>query len=65
MGDFYLTGEVDPRGSDVLVAAALERMRYGTRVDFGAKIEAMDELNRNFVRDVGNLNLQLTARFHR
>jgi hypothetical protein len=25
----------------------------------------MDELNRNFVRDVGNLNLQLTLRFHR
>ena len=65
MGDFYLTGEVDPRGSDVLVAAALERMRYGNRLDVGGKIEVMDELNRNFARDVGNLNLQLTARLHR
>jgi hypothetical protein len=65
VGDFYLTGRTNPRGSDVLIATALERMRYGQRVDLGAKIEAMDELNRNFVRDVGNLNLQLTARLHR
>jgi hypothetical protein len=64
-GDYYLTGTVNPRGSDVLVAAAFERMRYGTFVDLGGKIEAMDELNRNFTRDVGNLNLQLTVRFHR
>jgi len=40
-------------------------MRYGSVVDLGGKIEVMDELNRNFVRDVGNLNLQLTARLHR
>jgi hypothetical protein len=65
IGDYYLTGAMSPRGSDVLVAAGFERMRYGRVVDMGAKIEAMDELNRNFVRDVGNLNLQLTARFHR
>jgi hypothetical protein len=65
VGDYYLTGVVNPRGSDVLIAAALERMRYGNVVDLGAKIEAMDELNRNFVRDVGNLNLQLTIRLHR
>jgi hypothetical protein len=64
-GDYYLTGVVNPRGSDVLLAAGLERMREGRVVDLGAKIEVMDELNRNFVRDVGNLNLQLTARFHR
>jgi hypothetical protein len=64
-GDYYVTGVVNPRGSDVLIAAALERMRYGQRVDLGGKIEVMDELNRNFVRDVGNLNLQLTARLHR
>jgi len=64
-GNYYLTGVVNPRGSDVLVAAGLERMRYGRIVDLGAKIEGMDELNRNFVRDVANLNLQLTARFHR
>jgi len=64
-GDYYLTGLTNPRGSDVVVAAGLERMRYGRVVDFGAKIQVMDELNRNFVRDVGNLNLQLTTRFHR
>lgn len=64
-GNYYLTGVINPRGSDVLVAAAFERMRYGKVVDLGAKIEVMDELNRNFVRDVGNLNLQLSARFHR
>jgi hypothetical protein len=64
-GDYYLTGAVNPRGSDVLIAAALERMHYGRVVDLGAKVEGMDELNRNFVRDVGNLNLQLTVRLHR
>jgi len=64
-GDYYLSGAVNPRGSDVLVVAALERMRYGSVVDLGAKIEAMDELNRNFVRDVANLTLQLTVRLHR
>lgn len=64
-GDYYLTGVVNPRGSDVLVAAAFERLRYGRFVDFGGRIEAMDELNRNFSRDVRNLNLQLTARLHR
>jgi hypothetical protein len=65
IGEYYLTGAVNPRGSDVLVAAGFERMRYGKIVDLGGKIEAMDELNRNFKRDVGNLNLQLTARLHR
>jgi hypothetical protein len=65
IGDYYLTGVTNPRGSDVLFAAGFERMRYGKVVDLGGKIEAMDELNRNFKRDVGNLNLQLTARLHR
>jgi hypothetical protein len=64
-GNYYTTGVITPRGSDVLIAAGFEKMRYGRVVDLGAKIEAMDELNRNFVRDAGNLNLQLTARLHR
>jgi hypothetical protein len=64
-GDYYLTGVVDPRGSDVLVAAGFERMNYGRVFDLGAKIEAMDELNRNFGRDVANLNLQMELRFLR
>jgi hypothetical protein len=65
VGDYYLTQAVNPGGSDVLVAADVARMRYGRIVDLGGTIEVMDELNRNFVRDVGNLNLQLTLRFHR
>lgn len=63
-GDYYLTGVVDPKGSDVLVAAGLERMRFGHAFDFGGKVEAMEEYNRNFARDVPNLNLQLTVRLH-
>jgi hypothetical protein len=65
IGDFYLTGVLNPRGSDVLLSAGFERMRYGSIVDLTARIEAMDEFNRNFASDVGNLNLQLTARVHR
>jgi hypothetical protein len=64
-GDYYLTGVTNPKGSDVLVAAGLERMRFGRNIDFGARIEAMDELNRNFAYDAGNLSVQLTARLHR
>jgi len=64
LGNFHVTGVEDPRGSDVIVAAGLERMRLGRSVDFGAKVEVMDDLNRNFSRDVANLNLQLTARLH-
>jgi len=63
-GDYYLSGVVNPRGSDVLIAAGLERMHYGRILDMGGSIQAMDELNRNFTRDVGNLNLQLTLRLH-
>jgi hypothetical protein len=63
-GDFPVTGIVDPHGSDVIVAAGLERMRLGRRVDLGAKVEAMQDFNRNFSKDVPNLNVQLTARLH-
>jgi len=63
-GDYYLSGVVNPRGSDVLIAAGLERMHYGRILDLGGSIQAMDELNRNFTLDVGNLNLQLTLRLH-
>jgi len=61
-GNFQTSGIVDPRGNDVIVAVGLERMRYGRHLDLGGKVEAMDDLNRNFSRDVANLNLQLTAR---
>lgn len=63
-GNYYLGGAVDPRASDVIVAAGLERMRYGRLLDFGGSVEAMDDLNRNFSHDIANLNLQLTVRFH-
>lgn len=63
-GDFPTTGAVDSRGSDVIFAAGFERMRFGRRVDLGWRIEAMQDFNRNFSKDVPNLNMQLTARLH-
>jgi len=63
-GDFVGTGVINPRGSDIIVAAGLERMRFGRRADIGAKVEAMQDFNRNFSKDVPNLNLQLNARLH-
>jgi hypothetical protein len=63
-GDFQVTGIVDPRSSDVIVAAGLERMRLSRHADFGGRVEAMQDFNRNFQKDVPNLNLQLTARLH-
>lgn len=62
--DFQVSGVIDPHGSDVLVATGLERMRLGRRLDFGAKVEAMQEFNRNFSKDVPNLNVQLYTRLH-
>ncbi len=61
-GQYLVTGVVDPRSSDVIIAAGLERMRFGRRIDVGAKVEAMQDFNRNFAKDVPNLNLQLTGR---
>jgi hypothetical protein len=63
-GDYPGNGIVNPRSSDVLIALGAERMRFGRTADYGLKIEAMNELNRNFSQDVPNLNLQLTARLH-
>jgi hypothetical protein len=63
-GDYPGNGIVNPRASDVLIAVGAERMRFGRVADYGAKIEAMNELNRNFTKDVANLNLQITARLH-
>ncbi|MEX2110697.1 MAG: hypothetical protein WD802_08855 [Gemmatimonadaceae bacterium] len=61
-GDYPETETVDPKGSDVIVAAGIERMRFGQRIDIGAKFEVMQNLNRNFSHDVANLNIELTAR---
>lgn len=62
--DFAGNGTVSPGLSDVIVSAGVERMRFGRRADFGAKAEVMQDFNRNFAKDVPNLNLQLTARLH-
>jgi hypothetical protein len=61
---FAANGTVTPALSDVIVSAGAERMRFGRRVDFGAKAELMEDFNRNFSKNVPNLNLQVTARLH-
>ena len=57
-------GTVTPALSDVIVSAGAERMRFGRRMDFGAKAELMEELNRRLSKNTPNLNLQVTARLH-
>lgn len=61
-GQYLSYGVIDPKSSDVIIAAGVERMRFGRRMDLGAKVEAMQDFNRNFSKDVPNLNLQLTMR---
>jgi len=61
---FAGNGTVTPALSDVIVSAGAERMRFGRRVDFGAKAELMEDFNHNFSKNVPNLNLQVTARLH-
>jgi hypothetical protein len=61
---FAANGTVTPALSDVTISAGAERMRFGKRFDLGTKIEMMEDFNRNFSRDVPNLNLQVTARLH-
>ncbi|MEP6506618.1 MAG: hypothetical protein ABJC63_00220 [Gemmatimonadales bacterium] len=55
---------VNPHGSDVIAAIGVERMRFGKRADFGGRIEAMENYNHNFAGNLGNVNLQITARLH-
>jgi hypothetical protein len=64
VGNFETTGISNPKGSDVVVAIGAERMRYGDLFDLGGKLQIMDDFNRNFTRDIGNLNLVLTVRLH-
>jgi hypothetical protein len=63
-GTFHTSGLFDPRSSDVIVAAGIERMHFGRRADIGASLQVMQDFNRNFKSDVPNLNLQLTTRLH-
>jgi hypothetical protein len=58
-GEFPSTGVVDPRGSDVIIGVGFERARISERLEIGGKVEVMQNYNRNFTRDVANLNLQL------
>ena len=62
-GEYPTTGVVEVRGSDVIVAAGLERMRFGRNFEIVARLEAMQNYDRNFSRDIANLNSQLTVRF--
>ena len=57
-------GTVTPALSDVIVSAGAERMRFGRRMDFGAKAEVMEDFNRHLSKNTPNLNLQVTARLH-
>jgi hypothetical protein len=63
-GDYFNDGSLNSRASDVIVAAEVERMRFGRRADLNAKIGVMQDFNRNFSKDAANLNLQLSARLH-
>jgi hypothetical protein len=55
---------ITPSNSDVTISAGAERMRFGPRMDFGGKVEAMEDYNHNFSKDAANLNVQLTVRLH-
>jgi hypothetical protein len=52
------------KGSDVVIAGEVERLRFGQHADFSAKVGLMQNYNRNFAKDVPNLNIELTARLH-
>jgi len=55
---------INPKGSDVIVALGLEKMRFGNRLDMGARLEAMENYNRNFSSNLGNMSFQVFARIH-
>jgi hypothetical protein len=61
-GNFHTSGIVDAQGNDVILAVGFERTRYGQHLDLGGKVEAMNDFDRNFSRDIANLSLQLMAR---
>ena len=52
----------DSRKTDVIVGVGVDRMQFTRYGDFGAKLELMQNYNRNFADNVVNLNLQLMAR---
>lgn len=48
--------------TDVLVGIGVERMQLTRYGDFGAKMEVMQNYNRNYADNVANINFQLIAR---
>jgi hypothetical protein len=60
---FAANGTVTPARSDVIISAGAERMRFGRRVDWGEKVELMEDFNHN-AKNIPNLNIQFTARLH-
>ena len=55
-GDFFSTGQVDPRARDVRHALGVEGLLFRGRYDLLAGLTAVYEFNRNFTADVFNLN---------
>jgi hypothetical protein len=53
------------KGTDVILAVGLERMQFTKYADIGARLEAMENYNRNFSENVANLSLQIMARVRR
>ena len=64
-GVYGNTGVVTGRSPDVIVAAAVERTRMRRTVDYGARMEVMQNFNRDFSGDAPNLSLQLLVRLKR
>lgn len=52
----------DSKKTDVVVGLGVDRMQFSRYGDFGAKLELMQNYNRNFADDVVNVNLQLMGR---
>ena len=52
----------DDRKTDVIVALGVERMQFMRFGEIGAKLEVMQNYNRNYADNVFNANLQLLAR---
>ena len=60
-----IPGEEDipaSKRTDVIVSLGFERMQFTRYGDVGARLEVMQNYNRNYAENVPNLNLQLLAR---
>ena len=68
-GDYdpFPTGGTIPlnKRTDVIASIGVERMQFTKYGDIGAKVEAMQNYNRNFSDNVANLNIQVMARLRR